>query len=278
VTWSAPRQIASTGTFQQIVGSKIMGNPHTGELYHFFTLVQWYDNAKTNLIYQYSHYMLSRSTDGGQTWSTPVAVLADDSDNDYDTNTGAFINDTTGLDWPAIDLQTGRLYLVFQDTDYSPRNKIELSSSTDDGYTWSPPALISTATTVEAMLPAIAVNPVNGEVAVAYDDVRTLTTDNKTTMPVSSWITVSPRGGGAFMREQSIAPPFDDLLAPNFFVGWYQGLIATPSGFRTLWVVTNAGPGGSDASHVTNIVTNQFQLGYEFDAQSEYQGWHSAQH
>jgi hypothetical protein len=80
------------------------------------------------------------------------------------------------------------------------------------------------------------------------------------------------------MREQPVAPPFDDLVAPNYFVGWYQGLIATPGGFRTLRVVTNTPTGATGADHVTDVVTSQFQLGYEFDVESEFQGWQSTQH
>jgi len=53
---------------------------------------------------------------------------------------------------------------------------------------------------------------------------------NTTTLPTSTWLTVSPRGGTRFGHERQIAPVFDFLAAPDAggaFLGDYEGLVAT---------------------------------------------------
>ena len=75
-------------------------------------------------------------------------------------------------------------------------------------------------------------------------DVRTLTPGTTTTLPTSTWLTVSPRGGQHFDRERRLAPVFDFLQAPNangFFLGDYEGLATFGEQFRALFVTTNSG-------------------------------------
>ena len=55
----------------------------------------------------------------------------------------------------------------------------------------------------------------DGDVGVTYYDIRTLKPGNTTTLPTSTWLTVSPRGGERFGRERRIAPAFDFLQGPR---------------------------------------------------------------
>lgn len=273
-TWSKPAEVAPTGYAQQIYGNHILGDPRSGDLYLFYTLAQWPDNAHQNLSVPPTQYMVSRSTDGGRTWGKAVQVAKDSSSaGDIHPNTGQVVFDATGLFDTAIDAQTGKLYAVFQGTKFSEPaqtpfgpvklNRIEMATSTDHGATWSEPVLVDTAPTPQAMLPNIAVHPRTGAVAISYYDIRTLTPDNTTTLPASTWITVSPRGGHHFSPDVAIAPTFDLLLTEEphpggkaTFVGWYQALVATQDGFRTM--LTTAGPGAGPINSA--VYTTAFTL------------------
>ena len=75
----------------------------------------------------------------------------------------------------------------------------------------------------------------------AFDALRP---GNTATLPTSTWLTVSPRGGTRFGHERSIAPVFDFLSAPvagGYFLGDYQGLTAVDGQFRALFVTANSG-------------------------------------
>lgn len=272
-TWSRPTEVAPTGYAQQIYGNHILGDPRSGDLFLFYTLAQWPDNAHQNLSVPPTQYLVSRSTDGGRTWGKPVEVAKDSSSaGDIHPNTGQVVFDATGLFDTAIDAQTGKLYAVFQGTRFSEPtqtpfgpvklNRIEMASSTDHGRTWSEPVLVSTTPTPQAMLPNIAVNPRTGAVAISYYDIRTLTPDNTTTLPASTWITVSSRGGQHFGGEVAIAPTFDLLVTEEphpggkaTFVGWYQGLVATQDGFRTILTTAGSGAGPINSAVCTTAFT-----------------------
>jgi hypothetical protein len=83
----------------------------------------------------------------------------------------------------------------------------------------------------------------DGDVGVTYYDLRTLPPAETATLPTSTWLTVSPRGGTRFGHERRIAPVFDHLQAPvarGYFLGDYQGLAASGDTFRAMFVTTNA--------------------------------------
>src|SRR5262249_16619858 len=163
---------------------------------------------------------------------------------DVDPNTGAPLRTGWGLPFPAVDPRTGELYLAYEGTDFTggAYNQIQLVHSTDGGRTWSAPVRVNRATGTPAFTPSIAATD-DGDVGVTYYDLRTLQPGNTTTLPTSTWLTVSPRGGQRFGHEQQIAPVFDHLLAPNaggFFLGDYQSLTTFHDQFRALFVTTNA--------------------------------------
>ena len=82
-----------------------------------------------------------------------------------------------------------------------------------------------------------------GDVAVTYHDVRTLRPGNTTTLPTSTWLTTSPRGGNRFGHEHAIAPVFDFLAAPDAggaFLGDYEGLTTTGTTVPALFITSNS--------------------------------------
>jgi hypothetical protein len=101
--------------------------------------------------------MVSRSTNGGRTWSAPVAVAA----------TGTFFdkNWTACDNWPRSPF-FGHCYTEFDNA--SQRDLEQMSTSTDGGRTWSAPA--ATADSVRGLGGQPVVQP-NGRVVVPFEGV-----------------------------------------------------------------------------------------------------------
>jgi hypothetical protein len=118
-----------------------------------------------------------RSTDGGAHWTPPIEISNNPVVNDVDPNngvpmrTGADIGG--GLPDIAADPGSGKLYVVWEDSRFSgTHNDIAMSTSTDEGKTWSPPVKVNqTPKPVLAFTPNVHVLP-NGTVGVTYYDIR----------------------------------------------------------------------------------------------------------
>jgi hypothetical protein len=258
-TWSTPQIIVPTAAQQQTIGNVIVADPRTGTLYDFYETT-----ALVNGVFVGS-YAVVRSTNGGRSWSAPITIAADTSILDLAPNTGAPLRTGGGLPSPAIDPVTGQLYLAYQGTDFTggAYSQIQLTTSADGGRHWSAPVRVNGVPSSPAYTPSIAVSR-TGQVGITYYDIRTLRPGNTTTLPTSTWLTVSPRGGTHFDRERRIAPVFDFLAAPNasgFFVGDYEGLAAVGDGFRPLFVTTNSGQPGNR----TDVQTGQFNTAVDPD-------------
>jgi hypothetical protein len=256
-TWSAPRVIVDTAPFQQTIGNVIVVDRRTGTLYNFYESIQYTDATATATTF--TRYEMVRSTDSGRTWSRPVVVANDTGVLDVDPNTGAPLRTGVGIPFPAADPRTGELYLAYEGTDFTggAYNQIQLVRSTDGGRTWSAPSRVNSVPTTPAFTPSIAVTE-DGDVGVTYYDVRTLQPGNTTTLPTSTWLTVSPRGGRHFDRERQIAPVFDMLQAPvarGFFLGDYEGLTTFDDQFRALFVTAHSGQPGNR----TDVYYGQFR-------------------
>jgi hypothetical protein len=210
-------------------------------LYDVYTSLQFTDATADTLVF--SRFEVVRSGDGGRTWSQPTVVATDTSTLDADPNTGAALRTGGGLPFPALDPRTGELYVAYEGTDFTDGtyNQIQLVRSGDAGRTWSKPVRVSRDTGKPAFTPSIAVTG-DGDVGVTYYDLRTLQPGNTTTLPTSTWLTVSARGGQRFGHERQLAPLFDHLNAPDalgLFLGDYQSLTTVDDQFRALFVTTN---------------------------------------
>jgi hypothetical protein len=241
-TWSAPRVVTPMAPFQQTIGNVIVANPRTGALYDFYTSIQYTDATATGVVFV--RFEVVRSTDRGRSWSRPVVITPDTSVLDVDPNTGAPLRTGGGLPFPAIDPRTGALYLAYEGTEFTGGryNQIQLVRSTDGARTWTAPVRVNGDPATPAFTPSIAVTE-EGDVGVTYYDLRTLPPGETATLPTSTWLTVSPRGGTRFGHERRIAPVFDHLQAPvarGYFLGDYQGLTASGDAFRAMFVTTNS--------------------------------------
>jgi hypothetical protein len=263
-TWSRPRPIVEMAPFQSTIGNVIVADRRSGTLYDFYTSIQFTDATTNDVVFV--RYEVIRSRDGGRTWSRPSVIVPDSSVADVNPNNPDQVLRTgAGLTSQAIDPRTGDLYVAYEGTDFTAGrfNQVQLVRSRDGGRTWSRPVRVNGDPTTPAFTPAVAVTE-DGDVGVTYYDLRTLTPDNTTTLPTTTFLAVSPRGGTRFGgHERQIAPAFDMLQAPfagGFFVGDYEGLAAFDDRFRALFVATNA----NMADNRTDVFFAQ-RRSFEFD-------------
>jgi len=175
----------------------------------------------------------ARSTDGGRTWSAPVEIADVRADGVAGSRTGG------GLPTAAIDNRTGALYVAWQDSRFTPgTDQIVLSRSTDGGQAWSAPQLISDGPGNAAnFTPAMAVSP-EGWVGVSYYSLR----NNPSRVLVDEYLAVSKNGGQQFAKSLRVSAASWDLrfaaTSDGFFLGDYQGLVASSKTFYPLWIGT----------------------------------------
>src|SRR5439155_3903668 len=116
-----------------------------------------------------------KATDASDTWSSPQIIapllsvgVADPNNVDPRTNQPpAPLRTGDILPMPAIDPQTGDLYVVWQDARFSGHDEIVISTSGDGGATWTEPKRVSTPTGQPAFTAAVAVSS-TGTVGVTY--------------------------------------------------------------------------------------------------------------
>jgi hypothetical protein len=241
-SWSKARVIVPTAPFEQTLGNVIVADPRRGTLYNFYTAFQFTDSTANNLVSV--RYEVVRSTNGGRTWSAPSVIAPDNGVRTRNPNTGAPVRTEGGVSSQAIDPRTGELYMAYEGTDFTEgrRQQVQLVHSTNGGRTWSAPVRVNHDPAVAAFTPTVAVTS-HGDVGVSYYDLRDVQPGNTTTFPTSTWLAFSPRGGTHFGLERRIAPDFDMNKAPEaggFFIGDYQGLVASGDSFRALFVTTNS--------------------------------------
>jgi hypothetical protein len=251
VTWSPSKIIVPMRQNQQSIGNVIVVAPN-GTLYDFFSLIT---GTGPNMGPQSTAphgfaIAFVRSTDGGETWTSPHIVDRMDTVTVTDPNTGQSLRTADFNVAPAVDPATGQLYLVWQDArdttgpnGKGAHSRVLFTTSTNGGDTWSDPVVVSNSPSgISAFLPAIAVAS-DGKVGLTYYDFRTLTPDNTTTLPTDIWFKSAPRGANlATAAETHVTGPFNFLAAPNaggFFLGDYEGLAANGTSFVGVDDITN---------------------------------------
>src|SRR5207248_659508 len=109
----------------------------------------------------------TKSSDGGDHWTSPQIIAPFNSLGVRDPNTGARLRTGDGLEEVAIG-SDGKLYVVWQaSSNYQKQLKqssgawddeIMLATSGDGGQTWTGPAVVHTAGGLPTYTPTIAVN------------------------------------------------------------------------------------------------------------------------
>ncbi len=248
VTWSQAKIIIDTNQRQQTIGNIIVVAPN-GDLYDFTDLIVSPNTPRQGTR---SNALLAfvKSADGGDTWTAPQIIAPFNSLGVRDPNTGRPLRVGDGLQEVAID-SNGKLYAVWESsTNYQKQLKqstgawddeILLVSSSNGGQTWTAPTVVHhLASGLPTFTPTVAVN--GGTVAVTFYDTRNLTAGQTANLPTDYWVKYSTDGGASFGNEQHISGSFDAMTAPvarGFFLGDYEGLQPTGSGFGAMFVKTN---------------------------------------
>ncbi len=250
VTWSQAKVIIDTKQRQQTIGNIIVVDPLNGDLYNFTDLIV---SPNTPFRGTRSNELLAfvKSTDGGDTWTTPKVISPLNQLGVIDPNTGERLRTGDVLFSVAVGTD-GKLYVVWQSsTRYQKQLKqssgawddeILITTSVNGGATWTAPAVVHRlASGLPTFTPTVAVN--GGTVAVTYYDTRNLTPGQVANLPTDYWVMYSTDGGATFGNEQRITTtPFDSRTAPvarGFFLGDYEGLAPSGSGFGAMFVKTN---------------------------------------
>jgi hypothetical protein len=188
--------------------------------------------------------LVSKSTDGGSTWSPPVTVamvmLAPGAD---------FYGDVPGTserlsNIPVIDVDNssgghaGSLYAATY-TWTGTVTKLQVSTSTNGGTTWSAPVAVFPAQTKNMFFSWLSISRSNGFVGVSYDygDASTYRTR----------AALSKNGGVSFVGNANIASASSAYTNDGFggtFMGDYAGNIWSGNVFHASWTDTRNGANG----------------------------------
>jgi hypothetical protein len=212
--WEAARPIVDPGIDNQTVGNVLVVQPDG-------TLVLAFERVlMTSSKNQTTDLDISRSTDGGDTWSPLRAVFPLTGVNVTDPSNGIEVRDGEGLPALAVDRASGALYLAWEDALFSngAREGIAVARSRDGGLTWDPPVQVNGEPAVGAFTPSIAV-AADGTVGVFYYDFR----DPR---GATAWLATSS-DGGATWSDEPLSSAFElgpALVGSSFFLGDYQGL------------------------------------------------------
>ena len=229
-TWQLARSIYDPGPQSQTLGNQIVVLPGDVVIDIF-----------TELGASSARVRAMQSTNHGTTWSAPVTVADLQPVGTSDPNTHAAVRDGSGLVSVGVG-PGGIIYVVWQDSRFSggQHDGIAMTHSSDGGLTWSVPVQVNADHNVQAFTPTIHVRA-DGVIGVTYYDLR-----NDTSSPASlltdCWLVTS--SDGVTFRESHLSGPFDLDLAPNsqgLFLGDYESLASTASGFLPFYVQTDAG-------------------------------------
>jgi hypothetical protein len=236
VSWSAPERIyqAESGTRVRVSEVVVTGRQR---LVCVFSIDEATPEGLAAVGGKVTFVALG-SHDGGRTWSGPSLIATTQNLALTDSERATDIRASAPLFSTDTDPQ-GRVYIAWRDARSSQSSFILLSTSSD-GRRWSSPALVSRGAN-RGFIPDLAVAR-DGTIAVRFYDLRNdrpgdaaLTTD--------SWLRYSfdhgrhwgeSRLGGAFDLRN--APLVNGRpLATGLFIGDYEGLVALPSGFATVF-------------------------------------------
>ena len=246
-SWSAPIQVTSG---QYVLCGQLVILPD-GTLVDVFSQIDPRTPASGTTL------MTTRSTNGGLTWSTPVAVDAK-ADQTHWTRVSAVL----GPDGHTIHLAWVRAN--------SGGSSISVMStkSTNAGLTWQTPGVVATEPGVPEgdiiSAPSLAVNN-NGTIGIAFYDHRRDPLGTDPPRATDLWFRYSQNASGNW-KEIHLAGPFDETTAPSpfssdpypagvpgrvggGFIGDFQGIAPTADGFVSAFTLAKplAAPGTPNA-------------------------------
>jgi hypothetical protein len=195
-----------------------------------------------------AYMLLSKSTDGGNTWSAPVRIAAVRllPDNCHCSFFGNLPNTNEAIVNPpviAIDsskgAHAGNLYAVMYNWT-GKQMRVQVVTSTDGGKTWGKPVLVAPPKeTHDQFFPSIAVSP-SGVVGVSWLDRR----NDRLNVSYQPFAAISTNGGASFGKNYALAKNLSDpYLDGNggSYMGDYTGNTWAGSGrFLVTWPDTRS--------------------------------------
>ncbi len=192
--------------------------------------------------------MISSSTDGGTTWSTPVTIasvsLAPDACGCAFYGSLPNTNERVS-EIPATDVDrssgthSGNLYTVMY-TWTGTYMKVEVATSTDGGSTWGKPVAVAPSTdTHDQFFPWLSVS-VKGTVGVSWLDRR----NDPNNLNYEAFSTQSTTGGTSFKKDVQVASVASNPLNDGFgggFMGDYTGNYWAADNLYVSWMDTRSG-------------------------------------
>lgn len=188
--------------------------------------------------------MVSRSTDGGDTFSAPEAIATVQPYPPSDPDTGADVRAIPLISTAVA--PDGTAYVAWNEKpsrDSYNRGFVRLARSRDNGRSWSDPNTVAKVSG-QTFLPALAVAK-DGSIGVMFDSTRRdRRGDDEFTADV--WLARSKDEGKTWSHHHA-AGPFDLLTAPRsgsagiggIFLGDYQELVGLPHGFGGVFAAPN---------------------------------------
>jgi len=174
-----------------------------------------------------------RSTDQGQTWSTPIDAANFTYTNAVDPGTGEPLR-FFGQDIAAT--AAGNAVYVAWFENHADFSTILVARSEDAGRRWRAPQVV-VREKPEAFLPTLAVAG-DATVGMLWFDVRHYVSGSSR-LDTDVWFSTS-RDRGAHWTHRHAAGPFDLRSAPRGnlgpFIGDYMGLVGLPDGFAAVFV------------------------------------------
>jgi hypothetical protein len=263
-TWEPARPIFDPGTQNQTLGNVIVVAPN-GVLYDFFDLLQTHKNAGG---LRGASIAVISSSDKGLSWSAPVIVARDDGigvvdPNNIDPRTNtppALLRVGANVPMPAVDPETGQLYVTWEDSRFGGGSIDEVAISTSaNGSTWTAPKRVNTPTGHPAFTPVVQVTDSGvrgtaGTVGVSYYQLEATSPGSIPTdyfLKRFSPTAVSTGGAGSIDSGVTAADvtalsptagPFNMLAAPfarGYFTGDYEALASIGSSFLPFYVQSN---------------------------------------
>ena len=182
---------------------------------------------------------LSRSSDGGRTWST---VAIDQSAAPQDCAAQGCGTGFLGAQIALASDAAGALYLLWNaGAENGGPERIYFSSSTTGGLTWSAPANVSGApANVEHAFPAI-VAGASGDVRIAWMDTRAHEPGRPNRPLWNTFYRASTNGGASWSGEQQLSGPtsgYDYILPGGFrfpFGDFFSLAIDTDGATHAVW-------------------------------------------
>jgi hypothetical protein len=233
--WEPARAIYDPGADQQTLGNIVLVEPD-GTVVDVFQHLTGISTADP-----FPDIEVIRSSDHGTTWSAPTMIAPQAWYGVLDANPQVYVR-TFGLPMAAVDPTSGELYVAWEQA-FPPIDGIVLTTSTDGGATWSPPAQVNQQRAAQAFLPSLAVAG-HGTVAVSYYDTRDAGVGSIDQFDVAAFL-ITSHDHGATWTEERLTAPFDlrqASIGDQYFLGDYQGLTAAGGAFVPFFVAAVTAP------------------------------------